>query len=213
MLNALAPEDKRATPGTPARGRGGRGGRGARGVGGGRGGRGQSGSTAVQGSSPAGRGRGGLGQSASTAVQGGSPAGGGQGGRGGRGANEDRKTALRAVCAAVRSNAWTDVNASLTGGLRWGRGEWRAMVQAASQVADWQAACRLLDAMSRAGIAADGPAYGHALVACARAGELDAPMKLLQALADAKVVPELRPLNQLIVRQTSPRATSLPHTR
>ncbi|EOD11955.1 hypothetical protein EMIHUDRAFT_257291, partial [Emiliania huxleyi CCMP1516] len=72
------------------------------------------------------------------------------------------------------------------------------MVQAASQVADWRGARRLLDAMGRCGMPADGPAYGHALVACARASELEAPMALLEELREAGVPPELRPLNQLI---------------
>jgi hypothetical protein len=117
-----------------------------------------------------------------------------------------RKSALQSVCAAVRSGSWDRVNASLSGdGMRWGRGEWRAMVQAASQVSDWRGATWLLDAMAERGLVADAPAYGHTLVACARAGELDAPMRLLEELVEAKVAPELRPMNQLIVRR-APRA-------
>lgn len=129
-------------------------------------------------------------------------------GRGGAVSTEQvaRKSALRSVCAAVRSGSWDEVNASLSGdGMRWGRGEWRAMVQAASQVSDWRGATWLLDAMAERGLAADAPAYGHTLVACARAGELDAPMRLLEELAKANVAPELRPMNQLIVRRRQPR--------
>eukprot|EP00967_Tisochrysis_lutea_P154287 scaffold306095_cov33-Tisochrysis_lutea.AAC.1 len=117
----------------------------------------------------------------------------------GRGSSEAeaRRRALRGVCAAIRSAEWDNVGTGLAA-ERWSRGEWRAMVQAAAQVSDWQGACRLLDEMRARGLPVDGPAFGHTLVACARAGELDVPIRLLDELAEAGIAPELRPMNQLI---------------
>ena len=75
--------------------------------------------------------------------------------------------------------------------------EWRAILQAASQVNDWRGALRLLVVL-KTRLGPDSLAYGHAIAALTRSSELDKALELLRELRRAGLKPELRSYNMAI---------------
>ena len=107
----------------------------------------------------------------------------------------------------------------------WSVGEYRAMLQATSQVNDWKGALWLLAHMeryskprrattaerpaakqstsaaarqSKGSPAPDAAAFAHAIAACARAGEAETADRLLHQLRRSRVAPEVRSCNMVI---------------
>ena len=79
---------------------------------------------------------------------------------------------------------------------RWSVNEYRASLQAASQVGDWRGARRLLTHMqAEGGHPPDAAAAAHAIGACHRAKRPKEVLELLQSLEEAGVTPELRSYN------------------
>jgi pentatricopeptide repeat protein len=105
-----------------------------------------------------------------------------------------RRNLLRSVCAAVRSGDWTFVNDTLDAEQTWSIGEWRAMLQATSQVNDWEGALQLLGRLGRP----DADAFGYAISACARANQPEQAHELLDQLAKAGVEAPARAYNIVI---------------
>ena len=132
----------------------------------------------------------------------------GRGGRGrgrgrGRGGEPPRASArrerLRGVCAAVRSRKWETVELTLEANWgEWSDGEWRAMLQAASQVTDWEGSLRLLARMDEAGRGCDVEAFRYAIAACSKANEPDAAAQLIDTLSRCGIVAPVRSHNQVI---------------
>jgi len=149
-----------------------------------------------------GRGRGrdkARGGRAAAGGRGGRGDGGGRGGRGdggGRGGGASaRRERLRTLCAAVRAGAWAEAEQMLES-TRWSVNEYRASLQAASQVGDWRGARRLLTHMqAEGGHPPDAAAAAHAIGACHRAKRPKEVLELLQSLEEAGVTPELRSYN------------------
>ena len=84
----------------------------------------------------------------------------------------------------------------MLGSTRWSVNEYRASLQAASQVGDWRGARRLLTHMqAEGGHPPDAAAAAHAIGACHRAKRPKEVLELLQSLEEAGVTPELRSYN------------------
>ena len=126
---------------------------------------------------------------------------GGRGGGGRGGGAEARRERLRTVCAAVRSGEWETVESMLDAAQTpgdtigsWSAGEWRAMLQASSQVNDWQGSLKLLARLGRP----DAEAYAYAIAACGRSNQPREGQELLEVLASARIVPAAKSFNQVI---------------
>lgn len=119
-------------------------------------------------------------------------------GRGASGAASERRDRLRKLCAAIRASEKAAVDETLAGPVRWSDGEWRAMLQAASQITDWQTALRLLRRMEEAGRPYDAEAYAYAIATCSKANEPNDARALLERLGAAGVAVEARSHNQVI---------------
>ena len=83
---------------------------------------------------------------------------------------------------------------SSDGGGAFSAGEWRAMLQAASQVNDWQGSLKLLARLARPYV----EAYAYAITACGRANQPTRAHELLDALQAANLQPPTRAYNQVI---------------
>lgn len=122
---------------------------------------------------------------------------------------------LRTQCAAIRAGEWRDVNETLAKHKDWSVGEYRAMLQAASQVVHWQGALQIVDHMERSKAVAssksrppkpprpqsrplDAAALGHAIAACARAGRVAEATRVLERLQASGTWPEVRSYNMVI---------------
>eukprot|EP00965_Chrysotila_dentata_P116371 3846812-Pleurochrysis_carterae.AAC.3 len=131
-----------------------------------------------------------------------------EGGRGkpsGRARSSERRSKLAALCAAVRASDWGVVNSTLAVS-KWDVSEWRAIVQASSQVNDWRGALRLVEEMEAAlkpalnatPSAPDSVAAHYAIAACTRAQRLAPALELLDRMRAGGVVPETRSFNMAI---------------
>ncbi|KAL1529529.1 hypothetical protein AB1Y20_000474 [Prymnesium parvum] len=122
---------------------------------------------------------------------------------------EARRRLLRAQCAAIRASEWKQANETLRHLSEWSPGEYRAMLQAASQVSNWRGALQIIDHMEASGDGrpptaarrappVDVAAFGHAIAACARAGEAEQGEQLLQRMRTRGAWPEVRSYNMVI---------------